>query len=953
MAETNTATSGNVLIEPVVKVLLDEYRMLYPADQQPPTTETQYFERVHAKGQAALCLSGGGIRSASFALGVLQALSAKGVLDKFHYVSSVSGGGYINSWLQRWMLSSRQATAAVAFAAAAAGQAPPASAPASNTIAAALAGASESPEIKRLRENSNFITPRVGIASNDTWTAIAMSIRNIVTNWLLFGPMLLLVALIPNLFYSCVQSIGPRAAIQPLLFNVPLAVGALSVALATWFTCRALPSYRGQAPSAPGRGDGWLFLRIVLPLLVWSVCGTLVLSAELLAGTTWLGPLESYWPEGRPFPQGGLFAIVTLAATGTAFLVAGLLRPPAYRATFVRDMLVASIALLAIPFLIVAGASLFNQLAAGISEWRGMVLTIFAPLWLIGAQLVATILFVALRKTKAKATTARPDDDREWLARLSAMKIKSMLLWAVTAFAALLLNELLMRFASSVDMSMATILAALTGTTAVAGGKSNKTGNGVSGAGGASSAGGLGGFVLKHLPVQTIIAIATFLFGMLLLLLLARLEWWAIVPISTSIADDLPNWADPDVTAHWILFAGLLLLIGLLSWRIDVNRFSLNSLYRNRLARAFLGAARPERSPDPFTGFDAEDNVRLHKLADKPDGEATRLYPIINVALNITASENLAWQERKAMPFVFSPLYCGSNFLDADPDRTYEEREGAFIATMNFGGRESDLAMEGSGVSLATAMSISGAAASPNMGYHSSPATAFLMTLFNVRLGAWMSNPAVANQKGIEVRDSGPGNSLRALVRELAGSTDDRGRDIYLSDGGHFENLGLYEMLRRGCHFIVVSDAGCDPECAYADLGNAVRKAKIDLNIEIVFTNMKISRRGQEVEGQLAWALGTITYPRREGEPAEIVQRTGKILYLKPSYFDEGNLPADVVSYAKMNAAYPHETTGDQFFSESQFESYRKLGFTLASRLGGTPAGVTFPTMESFFATLP
>ena len=419
MAETNTAASGSVVIEPIAKVLLDEYRMLYPADAEPPATETQYFERVHSRGQAALCLSGGGIRSASFALGVLQALSAKGVLDQFHYVSSVSGGGYINSWLQRWMLSSRQATAAVAFAAAAAGQAPPASVPASNAIAAALAGNSETPEIKRLRENSNFITPRVGIASNDTWTAIAISIRNIVTNWLLFGPMLLLVALIPNLFFSCVNSIGPRAAIQPLLFDIPLVVGALSVALASWFTGRALPSYRARAPSAPGRGDGWLFLRIVLPLLVWSVCGTLVMSAELLTGTTRLGPLEAYWRDGWPFPQGGLFAIATLAAMGTAFLLAGLFRPPAYRATFVRDMLVASLALLAIPLLIVAGASLFDQLAPGISEWRGIVLTILAPLWLIGTQLIATILFVALRKTKAKARTARPDDDREWLARLS------------------------------------------------------------------------------------------------------------------------------------------------------------------------------------------------------------------------------------------------------------------------------------------------------------------------------------------------------------------------------------------------------------------------------------------------------------------------------------------------------------------------------------------------------
>jgi hypothetical protein len=465
--------------------------------------------------------------------------------------------------------------------------------------------------------------------------------------------------------------------------------------------------------------------------------------------------------------------------------------------------------------------------------------------------------------------------------------------------------------------------------------------------------------VAKRLPTEAVVAIATALFAMLLLLLLARIEMRAAAPIAGWLAPAIQalgaqGWLDDNVAAHLALFA----LFGLFLWvmilRIDINRFSLNGLYRNRLARGFLGAARLDRKPDPFTGFDGEDNIRLHKLAEKPDGEGARLYPVINVALNVTSTENLAWQERKAEPFIFSPLYCGSILLDEDASIRHEERRGAFIDSASYGGREPDLAMEGTGVSLATAMSISGAAASPNMGYHSSAATAFLMTLFNVRLGAWMNNPAVVNAKGAGVANSKSVNALRAILSELAGTTDDRGRDVYLSDGGHFENLGLYEMLRRGCRYILVSDAGCDPQCDFTDLGNAVRKAKIDLNVDISFKEMKVRRRRDEQDGrdtdedQAAFAIGKIVYPHRDGDDPEAPPREGILIYLKSSYFAEDKLPPDVVAYAKLNKTFPHETTADQFFSESQFESYRKLGYQLGLTIGSENG--EYKTMNAFFA---
>ena len=125
---------------------------------------------------------------------------------------------------------------------------------------------------------------------------------------------------------------------------------------------------------------------------------------------------------------------------------------------------------------------------------------------------------------------------------------------------------------------------------------------------------------------------------------------------------------------------------------------------------------------------------------------------------------------------------------------------GCYVPTGSYGGEELRPARrnEPTGMSLATAMTISGAALSPNWGYHSSPITAFLMTLFNVRLGAWLPNPAVVTDER-ELHRGYPSQGLAAMLHDLLGTTTDTTRAIYLSDGGHFDNLGLYEMLRRRC----------------------------------------------------------------------------------------------------------------------------------------------------------
>jgi hypothetical protein len=139
---------------------------------------------------------------------------------------------------------------------------------------------------------------------------------------------------------------------------------------------------------------------------------------------------------------------------------------------------------------------------------------------------------------------------------------------------------------------------------------------------------------------------------------------------------------------------------------------------------------------------------------------------------------------------------------------------------------------------------------------------------------------------------------------------------LCLSGGGHFENLGLYEMVRRRCRFIVVSDAGRDPDAALADLGNAVRKVSIDFGARVRFDSLEVAPVARPAKpASFAW-VGQIWYPCSD--------TPGWLLYLRPTY--QGDETADIRGYAEANPSFPQESTSEQWFGESQFEAYRALG---------------------------
>jgi hypothetical protein len=349
----------------------------------------------------------------------------------------------------------------------------------------------------------------------------------------------------------------------------------------------------------------------------------------------------------------------------------------------------------------------------------------------------------------------------------------------------------------------------------------------------------------------------------------------------------------------FFLTSGLGLTGLLMSSRLNVNEFSIHHLYKNRLVRCYLGATKADRQPNAWTGFDGQDDLKLTDLRASGEAPYTGPYPIINTAVNLNSGAELATQDRKAASFFVTPEFCGfvprlSRGMDAR----------GFVPTDRF--------LPG-GPALGTAMAISGAAANPNMGYHTSGPMAFLLTVFNIRLGWWVGNPL----KGTAHTDrTGPRSGLLYLFKELLGITTAKSSYVNLSDGGHFDNLGLYELVRRGCDYIVISDAEQDGEYAFGSLAMAIRRCRADFGVDVILDMDRVCRKSAHA------VVGQVQYSP---------DKTGTILYIKSSV--TGDEPQDIREYQARFHDFPHQSTGDQFFDEAQFESYRQLGLHVGTKV--------------------
>jgi patatin-like phospholipase len=809
-------------------ILEEEFTALHGSPARPAGGEGTLpglFSAIHSleKPRTALCLSGGGIRSATFALGVLQGLARCRLLTAFDYLSTVSGGGYVGSWLSAWIAQEKGNL---------------------DKIQESLSGekaTSAEPEpapVAHLRYYSNYLTPRLGLLSADTWTIVATVVRNLLLNWLLIVPVLVAAILLPRLWLLTLFLPVPA-----LVVRVFFVAAALLVFLGFAFVAVDLPSL-GRA-----RFSQTAFLRFCLAPLV---------TATFLGATAWAWQRPSYPTRDHlaVFIAGGA------ALLAVAFLASWPWARGRLRLTFpLVGAVTGALSGLAVWWLAGSVAPKpYNFTAAYIVFGPGVVL--------VTISLAATVF-------NGLGSRLTGDEDREWWSRAGGWLLIVAIAWTAGAAISITGPGLPKAIVTAVGSagSVAGVATALIGYYS----KAASVAENAMGKKGSRS--------------EIFLAIAAPVFAIALLTVLAI--------GAASLGTDLESLTSglPFDDASKALIAGLAVLAaaGILaftmSYFIDINKFSLHAMYRNRLVRAFLSAARPpaerDRDVSPFTGFSSSDNWKMSDLSDR------RPLHVVNCTLNLVKANNLAWQERRAESFTVSRLHCGSNRVGYRPSSRYA-----------------------GGITLGTAAAISGAAASPNMGYHSSPVVTFLMTFFNTRLGYWLGNPGKAGWATWAQR--GPRLALRSMLAEALGKTEDENPYIYLSDGGHFENLGLYEMVLRRCGLIVVCDAGCDKTFLFDDLGNAVRKIRIDLGIPIEFRTADLSQTLGTSRGRYG-AVADIRYTC-----VDPGGKDGLLVYLKASL--NGTEPADVRNYAATHPDFPHESTADQWFSESQLESYRMLG---------------------------
>lgn len=386
-----------------------------------------------------------------------------------------------------------------------------------------------------------------------------------------------------------------------------------------------------------------------------------------------------------------------------------------------------------------------------------------------------------------------------------------------------------------------------------------------------------------------------------------------------------------------VLFAGYFAF--LLSLMVDMNLNSLHSFYRRRLSRAFLFyvGADGQLVQHFRRGMHATrpDRLRLSEL--NPVGSAAP-YHLINTTLNIQRTEDPTIRRRSADFFLLSKWFVGS-------------QSTGYCETAGLERMDPEL-------NLGTAMAISGAAAAPSMGNATIRPLTFILAMLNLRLGYWLPNPAFCDRWKTATapwrKFFGRGLFSRIgplyFVSELFGRLGVTQPRINLSDGGHIENLGIYELLRRRCRFIIAIDGEADPDLRFPSLTQVMRYARLDLAVDIQI-DLRNIRRNEEGHSSSNCALGVIKYRSSSGD-----QETGLLLYIKAATL--GSESETVRGYQAGHPEFPHESTANQFFTEDQFEAYRDLGWSIVRELrekgwneelddpGSTPIADFFHSVE-------
>jgi hypothetical protein len=419
-------------------------------------------------------------------------------------------------------------------------------------------------------------------------------------------------------------------------------------------------------------------------------------------------------------------------------------------------------------------------------------------------------------------------------------------------------------------------------------------------------------------------------------------------------------------------------------------------LYNSRITRAYLGASNPRRWLGRGTSVTRVIDGDSISMADYAPHRKGGPLHFINVTLNETldAKSQVERQDRKGTGMAVGP--CGVSvgvrhhavwysrdkqllppFYDENQFQVFQDEEHTTRREAEQTGRKCK-PIDVEPLELGQWVGISGAAVSTGLGATTSLGLSLLAGIFDVRLGYWWNSGIDPAIRHLQTRIGLVGKLFRMLARlfpvqvHLLGEFTARfhgtaRKQWYLSDGGHFENMGGYELIRRRLDMIVICDGEQDANFTFSGLANLVRKARTDFGAEIeFFTQEELDRyvdpsvrrcfgtldqlrRGiwthepvkdpatderrlsvEADEEQLSLAHAALARVRY-GDESKTTGAQSILLYIKASL--TGDEPADLTNYHKCHSDFPHQSTAEQFFDEAQWESYRRLGAHIGAKI--------------------
>lgn len=820
---------------------------------------THVAEQRHDEGECppknvvGLALSGGGVRSATFALGVLQALAEKNKLRHVDYLSTVSGGGFAGSFFGRLFTRPR-----VTKAGDPCGRA--------QDIVRDIG----SSPLRWLRAQANYLFSQ----GNDDWVmVISVFFRNLFT-------VHLIVAALLYVFFATLVGVSYLSFIREALPVPPQLPEKLPLILSSWW---------------------------------WVPIGLLVFVILPMKFGYWLAPKNGSYRSHAPYalgawivlvgassvalmlPQSSGWAIVSLVILGLAWLFQEFARKGLPETQIQSRM--------------AEGPLVRNRLTRGLGE----VLIIF----------LALLVWVAI--DSAAKTVAAPERLSQMIAALIALAPALHLLrkWALKAL---------------------------------------------------PKGGNLSGFSLMKIAAVVIALALTFILDVIAHTVFAHTEFL---------------WA-------WVSVLVALLFSAALGRAFDfLNLSSLHASYSARLTRTFLGASNDARTEgDVNAAADvqiahAADDIAYHKYRPEEHGGPLHLIGMcVNETVQHASQREIRdnkgvlmtvgmfgvsvgrkyfarWSKDIDVPkwLKFRRWLEGTDNGETGPPSLDAIRFSADPNTFHPLARRDEKPAVVQSLSLGDWMAVSGAAFSTGLGRRTSLLEALFMGLVNLRLGFWWDSgilsterpgrfPANVWRRLKEI----PGKLFRMqsiLLSEWKGRFTGPARELWnLTDGGHVDNTGLYELARRRVPFIIFSDATHDPKYNYEDLAIFVRNARVDFGAQVEWVDPKFAKLPSFVAdwvnldeigtltdiqgnkstggtGKVHGALAKITYPKPPNVPSTTPPDESWLLLVKSSLIGDETL--DVTEYAASNPAFPQDPTTDQIYDDEQWESYRSLGFKAAS----------------------